>query len=395
MKLKDAWIFWPCLLFYHVALTYCSNIPAWDDYDMPLGFIIKYSHAGFWERIQMIFAQNGEHRIIPSKIVYILYWAITGSLNFRTLCLIGDFQLLVVAFGSAYFLRKYSQHWLLLSFLFCLLIFDMNTYENALMCMNALANYGQVAFFVATIWLYDREKTPRWLAGGVQFLCAFSNGNGMVSMLIVVLFNWIGGDKKKTILSAIIGSACLAFNFYFHHTDHLPTAIPFELSRTVVYFIRMTGAPFSFDLSLPYGIVVLVITAILFPIKTFKKNRGIFCLLLFVLETMVLTAIFRANTSDAQFQTSRYLIYPQLLIACTVFYGIQRVKPGLRQLAYSAIVAILCIMYFGNYRFGEIQSNIKNIKANMYPFYYPDTKKAQELAKQACDEGIYCIEENR
>jgi len=364
---------------------------------------MEFQRAALWDKCVMLFSQYGEHRLIPSKILYLAYYYLTGTFNFRIVGIIGDLQLLVVAFVSVHFLRKYSQYWQFISFIWLLLIFDLNTYENACMCMNAVGNYGQVAFFFLTLYLYDRQRGLA-IAATVQVLCAFSNGNGMLAMIILPFFCWSKGDRKKFIVAAIVSVCCITLHLIFHHAETLPTKIPFDLSRTITYFIRMAGAHFDFDNSWWIGIIVLATLVYLVGTMLWtmaKKSRelsdaGIICILAFVAGTMLLAAYFRGNSSDAQFQTSRYLIYPQLMIACIIFLLFNKFRTKLWQRV--CMVGLLLIMlptYKHNYWFGELGFERTQMRATLLRYWHPHPDKAAQICKEACDKGVYCIEDNR
>lgn len=387
----------PILLFYSEVFTYVDNIAKWDDYDMPIKYCIDFNKADLSERAAMFFGQYGEHRLIPSKILYLSTFYITGGINLRLLLVIGDLQLLVVAFVSIWFLRKYSLKWRFLSFIWCLLIFDLNSFENASMAMNAVGNYGQVAFFFLTLFLYDLNKKWLSLAVFVQILCAYSNGNGQMAMIIIPFFCWLKEDKRKVIASAITGFICVTLNFTFHHTETLPTSLPFDFSKSLTYFIRMSGAHFDFDTSFLVGIAVLGLLIYIFPKKPKEwTDAGIIAILLFVMGTMALATYFRGNMSDSQFQTSRYLIYPQIMIGCLIFFIFRKFKTE-RQFIVGAIITLLImpIVYKHNYWFGDLGFQRTAAKAQMYQYFYPDPVRAAKIAKEACDENIYCIEDNR
>jgi len=398
--LNNLWILIPAIPFYLAVSKCLENIPVMDDFDMPLGYCMEFQKAGWWTKCSMLFSQYGEHRLIPSKILYLAYYYLTGTFNFRIVGIIGDLQLLGVAFVSIHFLKKHGKYWQFLSFIWVLLIFDLNTFENACMCMNAVGNYGQVAFFFFTLYLYDLDK--RWipLAAFVQLLCAFSNGNGMLAMLIIPFFCWSKGDKSKIIVSLIVAFCCITLNFAFFHVDSLPTALPFDLSRTITYFIRMAGAHFDFDNSFWIGIIVLALLVYIvytMPKKPWEwEDAGIICIFAFVVGTMLLAAYFRGNTSDAQFQTSRYLIYPQLMIACIIFFLFKKLKNRSWQLG--GIVGILLIMlptYNHNHQFGELGFKRTQFRALMRRYWHPHPDKAAQISREACAKGVYCIEENR
>ena len=78
---------------------------------------------------------------------------LTGSVNFRALGIIGNLQLLPIALIGVYFIRKAFDQWFWPAFVWMLLIFDLNTYENACMAMYSVANYGVVCYFFCAVFL--------------------------------------------------------------------------------------------------------------------------------------------------------------------------------------------------------------------------------------------------
>lgn len=395
--LVNSWVLLPAVPFYFMVLKWVDGLPKWDDYDMPILAVINFSNAGFWDRMGIICGQYGEHRLIPSKLLYVGYYYLFGVLNLKVINIIGDLQLLVVALVSIHFLKKYSKHWRFLSFIFCLLIFDLNGFENFDYCMYAVGNLGQIMFFFLTLYLYDIKTKWMWLCIVVQVLCAFSNGNGMLAMLVIPFFCWLKGDRRKLIASGITGGVCIALNFAFHESSTLPTALPFELNRSVIYFIRMSGAHFNFDNSFWIGILVLGVLAYVIPKKPKEwKSAGIICILGFAVGTMLLATYFRGNTSDAQFQTSRYLIYVQLMIACIIFFLFEKLKTKKQQYIGMAVTLLIMIpTYKHNYDFGELGFERTNARASYYKYWHPHPEEAEKISMAADSLNIYHINDNR
>src|SRR5882757_10193473 len=118
MRFKDCWLFIPALIFYYIVFKNLTNIPTMDDYDIILDFLNKYTQADWSTRIDMIFRQYGEHRLVPSKLLYIGYYYLTGGVNFKIIGLIGDLQLLFMSFVSIYFIKKHiPEYWRFISFM--------------------------------------------------------------------------------------------------------------------------------------------------------------------------------------------------------------------------------------------------------------------------------------
>ena len=190
-------------------------------------------------------------------------------MNFRTLGIIGNLQLLVVAFVGIYFIKKLRpKSWKLPAIIWMLVVFDLNTYENACLCMYGVANYGVCCYFFAALYFYD--KADKWLPAAVlfQFLCIFSNGNGLAAGVFIVIFN-IARSRRNMIIS--LAASCIFIGLYFvnYHAVTLPNKLPFDLNIPVIFLIRQSMGPhFSFDNSFFIGLLVLGLLVFFVPVAT-------------------------------------------------------------------------------------------------------------------------------
>ena len=139
--LQNSWLLLPAIVFYYQVNQHLQNIPVMDDYDIILKFLLNFKHASTWGRLALVFSQYGEHRLVPSKLFYLAYYYLTGGVNFRVIGLIGDLQLLPVGLIGIYFIRRLDvKYWQIPALIWMLLVFDLNTYENAMMPMYGVSN---------------------------------------------------------------------------------------------------------------------------------------------------------------------------------------------------------------------------------------------------------------
>ena len=161
----------------------------------------------------------------------------------------------------------------------------------------------------------------------------------------------------------------------------------------------MTGAHFSFTAALFFGLVVLAILLIAFPYKLLRTGSPVWpilCILGFALATMATTAIFRSNLKGAQFQASKYLIYPELLAATACLFIYLRFKESKAQIPVTIVVVLVMLQtYAGNFKFGKSGFERQTTRAELYDYYYPDKKRAKMIAENVCKEGIYCLQDER
>lgn len=185
-KLKYAWLLIPWLLIVRTVAEYTYNIPKLDDYDAILGFMNDFAKADFGTRLQLLFAQHNEHRIFTSRIIYLLQYYITGSVNFKSIIYIGNLQLIPIFILFAYFIKRFVKTmWVVPAIAASLCIFDVAGYDNSGFAMAAIQNYGVVMYFALSLYFYHTKGRHNiWLAPLMQVLCIFSSGNGMVGAML-------------------------------------------------------------------------------------------------------------------------------------------------------------------------------------------------------------------
>jgi len=161
----------------------------------------------------------------------------------------------------------------------------------------------------------------------------------------------------------------------------------------------MGGAHFSFDNSLVFGILLFTTLLIAFPYRSLSRISNlwpILCIAGFSIVSMLTITIFRSNIDNAQFQTSRYQIYPQLLAATSCLLVMLKLENNRRQLAVSIVLLLIIFKsYANNYSFGKLGFERTKNRSEQYDYWYPDKRRAKLIIREACDSGIYCLDDER
>lgn len=270
-RLHLLWIFIPSYIFFYFAFKWIPDVPIYDDIPAVLKTVIDWKKMGWVDRFFLLFRQHNEHRLFPSRILYISYYYLTGGINFNVLRFIGDSQMFII-----------------------------------------------------------------------------------------------------------------------------------DIGKSVIFFICSLGTPFSFDYALPWGLVVLGILLYSFPYKTVWKDKSIFpvlCILAFAICSMLMAAIFRGASDDAQPQASRYMIYQQICLSITFILLIRKVKKPVTAIAICLPIFILA--WSMNCQFGkamfEVEANRCTLYQGKYRFYYPPVRmqEAIDISREADSLGIYSIDDHR
>lgn len=398
--LINIWIFIPAVYYFKKVSEYALNLPYYDDYDGILHFLNQYTAAGFSEKLSLLVHQHNEHRILSSRLVYVLYHAVFGEVNFRNLIFIANLQLLGIFLLMIYFIRRsIPKYWNIAAFVTSLSLFDISNFENADFTLAGMQNYGVVFLFLLSLYFYTKDN-KRLLIPAIFFqaLCIFSSGNGMVASAFIALFAILSKDRIKMI--AAFSTAILFSSLYFlnYTKPAAPPGTSFE--KMITFFLQQAGAVLNFESSLLLGLAVLVILLISLPVtrkmKFTDNTQSLICILLFVLASMGTIALFRSSFNGIHFYSSRYLIYPHFLLSLMFIFAFIKLKD--RKIKWPATIVFLIIMlivYKANSTWGESGFQVEYNRLSSPGFVYPDQQRAKMVTDESCRLRIYCIDEQR
>ncbi|MEO5892816.1 MAG: hypothetical protein ABIQ31_21380 [Ferruginibacter sp.] len=400
-----AWVLNACVLippifYFSIVNTYALNIPYSDDYDAILAFLNKFVSSGSTEKVALLFSQHNEHRILFSRIIFVLYYEAVGAISFRNLIFIGNIELAGVFIIIIYFIRKaIPGYWNIAAIILSLCLFDLSNFENSGSAMAGVQNYGVILLFLLGILFYSL-KSNQYLVPAFLFqaLIVFSSGNGMIGSLCMLFFTILLKDKPRIIISG----ACLIIfaPLYFLHYNKTGTAPVNTLAEYSTYFIRHAGAVFNFKYSFYLGICLLIILAVSLPVtkklRLAENTAPFLSLLLFILISIAAIAYFRSSLKGINFYTSRYLVYPHLLAAIVFIFAYIKLRAEKIRLVISlAFIVAMVLVNVQNSRWGEMGLKIAYTRLTNYPFVYPDKERAKQLSDESCRLKIYCIEKHR
>ena len=217
----------PVVIFWVVWATYATNVPKWDDHALRAFLYYSDQEPTFWGRIQWLFKQHNEHRIVYDRLVTALDYGLFGKLNYRHMMVIGNLSLmgLLVVFVWA-LRRKSGLVWHRLPVLYAvpvaLLLFNLSQWENMFWGMASLQNFSVVLWVLATFYLLTH--TNRWgLALPMAVLATLTSGNGLLvwplGFVLLVLHPAVRGvspkPKKLRPLLVWLVAALVVIGLYF------------------------------------------------------------------------------------------------------------------------------------------------------------------------------------
>jgi hypothetical protein len=392
-------VFLPAAVYFAVVNRYAVNMPILDDFDAILDFLCRYRQVHGVQRFFLLFEQQNEHRIFSSRVVYVLYDAMTGGVNFRNLIFLGNLELLATFVLLVALIKKaVPRHWFVASLVAGISLFDLNNWENADFATGSIQNFGILFLFTASVYCYNaKTKWQTALAVLLHATCTFSSGNGLVASVFLMLFNFFNGHRGNKYAGTAVFLLCCPL-YFLHYTRVEETMVVAPAGHVIQYFFRFAGNHIYYDdngaASVCAGAALLLGTFITLPINAKLKIREastpLVFLLGFVLASMALISVFRANFG--YYIPSRYLLYPNLLVALLFVFLLLKV-PAKAGKPLSILFPLLVLLTYNMNFHGSIGKFEALQKATMSPALdYPIKSRADAVLAESCAKKIYCLE---
>jgi hypothetical protein len=397
----------PIFIFLSFVHKYALNLPHWDDYDAVLAFLNSYKNATISDKFLLLFSQHNEHRIFSSRLIYVFYKGLFGTINFRHI-IFTNAAILLSTFGLLVFLLRQiiPSLWQVAALVLSICMFDLNNYENANFAMAGMQNYGIFLLFLSSMYCYSLSSNKYIIAAVLlQMVCVFSSGNGGIGSFFITAFVFATGNKtrKYIALSVLLLITPLYYIGFNKGASDFFTLNPL---RFIPYFLHSTGSHFGLTLGLFFAIVLLLLFVYLLPFnqdKSLKRLDSVspfsvmfLFLALFILSSLGVMSIFRGNLPIEGSCSSRYLIYSHLLVAVVfIFFLIRYQSQNILKRISTISVLILVLTYTLHYEEGRIGFETYYNTMKNTPYDYPDANRAKALTDEACKLNIYCIEQAR
>lgn len=230
----------PVLFFGFVTIHYSVNAPWFDDFDPFPDFLRKWILSNsFSEKLFLLFQPNNEHRMVFGKGIAIVYYLLTGKLNFTFLHFAG----FLFTLGTLYLLWKAFRSTGLLTCLFLpipFLLFQLQYYLIFLWAICGLQHQPVVFFVCLSMLLMARPQSGRTsfgLAILAGFCANFAMSNG--------IFVWVGGATillfqsryQRLLLWCLSGATAIGLYFYGMSAQGNDSSIDFFFKNPHLSFL--------------------------------------------------------------------------------------------------------------------------------------------------------------
>ncbi len=405
-------IFIPVLVYYIVVNHFSLNLPYHDDYLAVLKFLESYQTAPFMSKVALLLHQHNEHRMLSSRLIYVIYYNLTGGLNFRALIFIGNAQMVVVLLILVYFIRKLLvNNWLLPGIAASICLFDLSNYENSTWAMASIANYGVIFFFMLSLYYYSlNSKYTIWLALLFQAVCTFANGNGIIGSFVLLLFALSLCNRAK-IYAAVSAFVIFAPLYFFHYHKVVTGASRNSIPTVISNMFNFAGAHFvireyrhGIYPAMLFSLITIAVLIIVLPFTkkkiAQKETLPLVAVVYFAMATMLVTSVVRFCSHQI---SSRYLVYPHLIEVSifALFIYWHKASKFQPRVTYAWLVLLIGGYVLNSYDgWKGMDRNRKELLVHEYyigsGIWEPsDSAMGRNVSDKACLMKIYCQEEHR
>jgi hypothetical protein len=208
----------PIFFFLLMLFTYAVNVPWMDDTDVFPDFLGRFLEAkNFDERAWLMFKPNNEHRVVYAKLMNLLHYALTGTLNMRTLTIVSNITL----FGMLWIFWRVIKEQKLPTLYFLpvpFLLLHPQYYLTSLWTITGF-QYQPVVFF-GLLGAYLLSKNTLWTFFGAflaVFFDSFTMSNGLFYWMVGIVILALQGRYKM--LGVWIIFMLVTFKLYFYKFD--------------------------------------------------------------------------------------------------------------------------------------------------------------------------------
>jgi len=318
----------PIVIVYAVLFREMRNVPKLDDYHAVLEFVLTLKQLpGLGSRLLWIIAaQHSEYKLIFEHAIIAAQWALSGTVNFEFLIVVGNLMLLGILWVLWHncFAEEVDLGRRILLFLpVAWLLFQLNYAETLNWAMSGLQIVPTVFFALASLHLLLRSSRLAFVwACLCGMLACFSSGNGFVVAPVGLLL--LLPERRWHRIIAWTVTFCVAFWAYLYRytviqlPDH-GTGV--SVLQKVLFWVLFAGGAAENQHRFPVRNGALVLGVLLLAIfaaawsKGYRKSHPfVFAGVLWVLLTAALVAEGRSGGGIATALTGRYKIYSDLLL---------------------------------------------------------------------------------
>ena len=239
--------------------------------------------TNFSEKLSILFSQDGEHRLVFTRLSHILSYALFGDINFKFLVIFGNTALVALFF---LFLKTIKvPHATLLSFIpISILLFQLQSWKNMIWAQAALQHQYILVFTGLTFYFLGKYSNRSFYSAFFfAVVSVFTHGSGLATIFIGWVALLISKRYRQSAVWAV-GAFILGlfyFKNYLHplHNVFAWTQSLAGLKNLLMYFFSYLGSSISLNempVAVGFGVVLSFYLCFLTKDKYFERNLTVY-----------------------------------------------------------------------------------------------------------------------
>ncbi len=370
----------PFAVYFYIVFRYSLNIPIADDYDAALDFLNKFIQVQtLTEKITLLFSQHNEHRIVSTRIAFLIQYYLFQEINFKLSIVVGNIGwIFTVLTLVAYFQRSFNLSidyllpipYLLLSF----------THWEIMLTSVALPNYW--VLFMSILFLICLTSNRLFFVCMLFPITLFTFGSGVVLYPLGNLFFVIQKKWKSLVIFFVISTICMLIYFFgYHKPTYHPSIIEALINplRTIAYFFAFLGNITQLkSLAISIGFIACLLSAY-FVVKR-RDDWFLHLVIGFVVINGLVAALTRSGFGVNQALSSRYSTYSLLAWVCIYIFTITSFAKINFAHKVVSVAIIGTVLFWGRiavvYELNHFLTNKRNERVNSFLGFRKENKNS-------------------
>ena len=388
----------PFIIFLWAELRYDVNMPNWDDYDSVLNWLVTFSRpASFMDKVDLLFRQHNEHRIVFDRLVELAELHALGVVNFIYLDVFGFIGLIllvsvIVRLGR----RSGLPSWAMLPIPILLLSLSQNNLIS--FSMASMQIYWAIMFSFLSFLFVTRYFDLKNMSTGFLFsvIASFTSAGGLIGFPAVVIYYL--ANKKYGLATLWSLGAMIIFWVYFVLFPYHPTAIgiashhyafthPLNYLKYVTMFLGNMISPASG--AFIFGLLLLCTVCFLFFRRHVRLDSWIFLACTFIIATGAADGLSRISLGMNAGLSSRYTPFGAILIVLVYTGIIIHQRDEKRRVVITMFATVLSIISYSLWFMPGIASLDTTQALMEHQLVYPVQSRAYSELQGAIENKIF------
>jgi hypothetical protein len=356
-----ATILLPPTIYFYFVYTCSLNLPFADDFTILSQAITLFQSDSFGEKLSILFSQDGEHRLVFSRLAYTLSYILYGEIDFKFLVIFGNTALLALLY-LFFKISKVPRATLFYFIPISILLFQLQFWKNMIWAQSAL-HHQYILLFTGLTFYFLSKNSRRGFYSGFFFavVSVFTQGSGLGTILLGWFILLIGKRYQQSIVWA--AGAFLVGLFYFNNFHTITNVYAgiqsFEgFKNLLIYFFAFLGSALSFNnmyAAVGWGVILSLYLCFLTYKKYFTKNPAVFMFIVYIFFIAALVAISRSDLGVGNVFSPRYKIDSVILTILVYMSLAEKFSYGPDKFRGFVVCGILiaAISYFVSFKPGK------------------------------------------